>query len=423
MAIITLPYVYTPGEILPAAYLNSDFQTIYNDYNGNIDNANIATAAQIALSKIALNPGTEAFNQQASSSAYTWASGLTTDTAPEITMTAGGFLLAGPGGSTTPDVGLHRSAAGTWQLTSPSGTPANPILDMNNGTIINVPINSTPSGRLYLVSNSPYSDSAATGVLYYGPVHSNTVALYNGTTMVPQTYSQVSLSLSSLTASTMYDIYIGSSSSTAITLVAVAWSGLNTPPSRGLDSYARLCENATPANLLVGSIYVNSSNQTVSSPSERFVSNLYNSVPQALNCTDTTASWICTSTAPQPSNGNTTDGVGRASFVQCLGGTYALNVNCWSQVAGSTAGQPAIGIGVNSTSIMSAIGAWNVASPQAGTIGCAYSFTPSPGFTYLQRLQIASTASGGATYYGTLAWFGPSGIAGNCNGLTTTVNN
>ena len=42
------------GIVLSASELNSDFDTIYNDYNGNITNANVAAAAAIEYSKLNL---------------------------------------------------------------------------------------------------------------------------------------------------------------------------------------------------------------------------------------------------------------------------------------------------------------------------------------------------------------------------------
>lgn len=40
------------GQTITANYYNDDLNTIYNDYSGNITNANIAASAAIALSKI-----------------------------------------------------------------------------------------------------------------------------------------------------------------------------------------------------------------------------------------------------------------------------------------------------------------------------------------------------------------------------------
>lgn len=42
------------GSTILAAHVNTDLDTIYSDYNGNITNANIAASAAIAISKTAL---------------------------------------------------------------------------------------------------------------------------------------------------------------------------------------------------------------------------------------------------------------------------------------------------------------------------------------------------------------------------------
>lgn len=53
MSLITLPYTFTAGATIVAAEHNSNFSTIYNDYNGNITNANIAAGAAIVDTKLA----------------------------------------------------------------------------------------------------------------------------------------------------------------------------------------------------------------------------------------------------------------------------------------------------------------------------------------------------------------------------------
>ena len=54
MATITRPNSYTSGTTIQSSQVNSDFNTIYNDYNGNITNANVASGAAIAASKLSL---------------------------------------------------------------------------------------------------------------------------------------------------------------------------------------------------------------------------------------------------------------------------------------------------------------------------------------------------------------------------------
>lgn len=129
---ITLPVTFVDGNTLSAAQLNQCFQTIYNDYNGNITNFNIANAANVALTKLALNPGVEAFLRLAGAG-RTWSSGLTTDTVPQISFTSDGKLLFGAGGSAAQDVGWRRSAANTMQLFRPDA--GIPNLDLSGATI------------------------------------------------------------------------------------------------------------------------------------------------------------------------------------------------------------------------------------------------------------------------------------------------
>ena len=56
MGLVTLPYVWVARELVPAAYLNADFNAILNQLNGNIDASNLAalavTAAKIAVGAV-----------------------------------------------------------------------------------------------------------------------------------------------------------------------------------------------------------------------------------------------------------------------------------------------------------------------------------------------------------------------------------
>jgi hypothetical protein len=403
-SIISLPNVFSPGQILTAAELNANYQTIYNDYNGNITNANLAAAAAISLTKLGLNPGGEAFNQ-VTSSAFTWSSGLTTDSEPEVAMTANQLQL-GPGGTTAPDVALQRTATNTVQINNTSTGAA--TLDMNGGKIINVGglsgSTSSPAvgGRLYLTTGAPYASSNGSGTLLYGPAVSNTITLFNGSAQIPQTFAETSFSLGSL-SSGVYDIYVSSLSGTTIAISSVAWSGLNTPPTRGTDSYGRPCKSGTPTALFVGAIYVNSSTQSVDNTSERFVSNLYNSISRPLFAADPAVSWTNPSSGiPAPADGNTTDGVQRFSFVQCVSQSAASVVGSTSVVPPSTGNYwpPAFGIGINSTSVATVAGLVGPTSSggAGGVITVNYNFVPSPGFTYIQNLVWNNGSS--ATYWG-----------------------
>lgn len=52
MSTISKPYTHSSGQVIASAEVNSNFDTIYNDYNGSISNANIAANAAIADTKL-----------------------------------------------------------------------------------------------------------------------------------------------------------------------------------------------------------------------------------------------------------------------------------------------------------------------------------------------------------------------------------
>lgn len=55
MGVVTRPNTYTTGNTITAAENEANETTIYNEFNGNIDNANIKSSAAIVESKIAFN--------------------------------------------------------------------------------------------------------------------------------------------------------------------------------------------------------------------------------------------------------------------------------------------------------------------------------------------------------------------------------
>jgi hypothetical protein len=432
MSFITLPYTFTNGTIAQAPQVDSNFTAVTAVVNGSLDNTNLSSSAAIALSKLGLNPGSTAFNQSTSGQ-NTWTSGLTTDTQPQVAMTTNAGLQFGPGGSTAPDVSLIRTAANTLQLRTPAGGAAiedgnggtlqnfatitlasGGIINLNGGSISGTAFPMVNNGRLYLTSGSAYADGGATGTLYFGPATGNQITLYNGTAEVTQTFSQVSLAVGGLTASSVYDIYCKSASSTTVTLSDVVWSGINTPPTRGTQD-GRLTKNGDATSLLVGVIYLNAGSQVTDNTSTRGVSNLYNPVPRALYCTDNTGGgWTYSTSTCRAANANTTDGVGRVSFVSALGNnSVAADSFCTLGEGGSFNG--AIGIGLNSITAFNTVVAAGGAAA-TNSLACSYAASSLVGYNYIQRLEQA--------YGGTSVSYSNVGtIVGAQNALTSSVFN
>lgn len=57
MSIISIPFTFSAGAVIIASQHNTNFSTIYSDYNGNIDNNNIVASAGIVYSKLSLSGG------------------------------------------------------------------------------------------------------------------------------------------------------------------------------------------------------------------------------------------------------------------------------------------------------------------------------------------------------------------------------
>jgi hypothetical protein len=403
---ITIPYTFTSGTTIVSAQVNANFSTIAGVVNGNLDNSNLSAGANISLSK--LNLTQTLLDLQSTGTTLAVGAGETGDTVERVGMLGNGQLVFGAGGITAIDVGLARSAAGTLQINNTTVGTAATNFDWASTPQINFSGiwggNTAPAicgGRIYLTSGSPYADHATSSTVYFGPTGGNQSGLININGTI-QTFSEVSLALGALSASTPYDIYANSASSTAVALSAVAWGGANTPPTRSTDSYGRLTKQSATNYLLVGSLYLNGSILTADSTSERFLSNVYNAVPSVLKCTDTTATWTATSnTTPSPSDNNTTDGVGRCSFMSYLANIYSVHISCVQALDGAGNAAAYTGFGINSTSVFTASAECffenNTGSPvivsSYNSSATQYTEGVPIGFNYLQRLEYGTTAT------------------------------
>lgn len=52
MGVVAIPNTFSNGSIFDAPQVNTNFSTIYNEFNGNIDNANIKSGANIDAAKL-----------------------------------------------------------------------------------------------------------------------------------------------------------------------------------------------------------------------------------------------------------------------------------------------------------------------------------------------------------------------------------
>lgn len=105
MSDITIPNTLSDGNTILASEHNQNYTAITDVVNGNIDNDNIAPAAAIAASKLAIS------NILNTASTISIGVGTTGDTNPRIALDTDGHLVLGSG-SAAGDVRLIRESAG-----------------------------------------------------------------------------------------------------------------------------------------------------------------------------------------------------------------------------------------------------------------------------------------------------------------------
>src|SRR3990167_5721731 len=125
MASITKPNTFTAGTIIVASEHNANFDTIYNDYNGNITNANVSSSAGIANSKL---------NLASIAQAIALAGGLSMTTSL-FKQAKGADVASAAGAITLGDDGNFFDITGTLAITS--------ITIKTAGTVVTLQFDST----------------------------------------------------------------------------------------------------------------------------------------------------------------------------------------------------------------------------------------------------------------------------------------
>lgn len=289
-----------------------------------------------------------------------------------------------------------------------------------------------PQGRLTLVSGTPViaSDQASKTAVYYTPYAGNLVPIYNGTSMVPTTFAELTLTLASQhTASSIYDVFAFSNSGVLTLATGPAWTtatagsgargtgagttelsrvgGLwtNTVQITGRNGSNTYTIGANLATYL-GSIYMDGTNGQVTAhvtygQSRKFgVWNAYNRVPIRLLAGDSTASWTYNSATIRASNNSSSNKLtifsGLAEEVPSL----TFDQKAYNATGGSLM---QIGIGVNSTTAFSGQTGTSLGTTLDGSPGrsmhASHSIAPYLGINDITALEVSPSAS--STFIGT----------------------
>lgn len=264
--------------------------------------------------------------------------------------------------------------------------------------------------RIYLTAGAPYTDTASSTNLYFGPTEQgDLVSFWNGSAWVPQTVSEATLALSSLTANNNYDVYAASAGSSTATLTTTIWTNDTTPPARGTQD-GHLTANGDATKLLVGSFRAVDATHGQDTSGSRWISNVYNTAPRPLLAADSTVSWTYSTATLREANASGVDGVSRVSFLSYASVPSIVTFDNFSRFSSAVANRSAIiGIGLDSTTVEVVSSAQGVSTAaSSGAIACSMTPLQSVGYHFLTRLESAATGLQ-ITLYGS-----PQGIA---NGL------
>lgn len=140
-----------------------------------------------------------------------------------------------------------------------------------------------PGGRLTLATGEPdtLADQIDKTVVYYTPFVSDMISLFDGTDWDVFTFSELSLSVSSLTFAKLYDIFIYNNSGT-LTLESLAWTNDTTRATALTRQNGVLVKSGAATRRYLGTIYIYSpdsiNSYALDSENNRYVWNMYNRV-------------------------------------------------------------------------------------------------------------------------------------------------
>lgn len=251
--------------------------------------------------------------------------------------------------------------------------------------------NNKAQGRLTLESGVPVSSSNQLGktTLYYTPYCGNVIDLSDDSgNWQSYKFSELSLPLAGLTANRNYDIFCHLNAGVPA-LEATAWINDATRTTSLILADGVLVRfTIYPTRRYLGTIRItDTTGQCEDSVLKRFVWNYYNRIERMLQVLGTSGHTYTTTTARYWNN----DSAMKYEFV--IGWQedqlFATILNGMTCAATSSTTQGCIGLGINSTSALTAISFWANAITQRSSINTAY--IPALGYNYIALLEIGLT--------------------------------
>lgn len=253
--------------------------------------------------------------------------------------------------------------------------------------------------RLTLTSGTAVTTSdvtAATNV-YVTPFRGNRIALYNGSTWVTYTLSEITISLTGLAADKNYDVFVYDNGSGTVIAESVVWTGDTTRATALALQDGVYVKSGTVTKRYIGTYRTTSTiGQCEDSVTKRYVWNYYNRIERDFYLIEATNSWTYATATWRAWNSSTSN---RFSFVRGVN-EEPVSVNFIPNASEAGAVAASAGIGLDWTSGAPGVTSINgqLISTTATAMPAIYIGKPSEGFHYLQFVEFASGAT--VTFYG-----------------------
>lgn len=199
-------------------------------------------------------------------------------------------------------------------------------------------------GRLTLLTGTPIpsTDLSAIGTLYYTPYLSGLISLFNGSSWVRTSFSEVSIPLTGLTSNN-YDVFIYNNSN-VITLELVVWSSITARATALGTQDGIYVKSGSPTKLYIGTVHLPGTGQAYDSLQNRMTWNCYNRVPKAMKKVDATASWTYTTTAWRAADGSASNGL---ALVCGLASPVHVEAHASNNQTASVSATVTLGVGIS----------------------------------------------------------------------------
>lgn len=302
----------------------------------------------------------------------------------------------------------------TYLVDDPAGTPASAKVSLTRlGGLL---LAHVCQGRLTTESGVAVStsDRVNQSTLYFALYNGNRVALYDGTRWNLYTFTERSLSLSSLTSGKNYDVFLYDNAGTLTLELSAAWTNDTTRADALTTQDGVYVKDGAPTRRYLGTVRTTGTTTVEDSAAKRFVWNLYNRLSRPLRTSAGTVdlSWTLGTggSSFREINGGTSlgDGKSRFEFVRGLS-LDSVFTRLVVLVHNNSALQGyASGIGVDSTTTDSATSQGTTAGSVPSVSTAVYHGFPTLGYHKFYALEAwATAASSGSGFYG--PWSAPTG--------------